>query len=520
MSLRPREASLIRDGEEVRVPIEDVEPGDLVSVRPGERIPVDGTVVSGGSTVDESMITGESLPQDKTVGDNVTGATMNRQGQLTIRATSLGSDSALSRIIQMVERAQASKAPIQQLADQISNVFVPIVVAIALLAFLTWWWVGVGFTPAILRMISVLIISCPCAMGLATPLAVMVGMGRGAERGILFKSSASLQRMRDVTAVVLDKTGTVTRAELTVTDVVAAKQCNETELLKLAASTEQSSEHPVAEAIVAAARAQSIPLATADEFHAIAGRGVRATVDGQRIMLGNLGLMRNEGVRLNGLAAKADALEAEAKTTMWLAVDGEARGVIAVADTLKESSPAAVARLHDLGLRVLLITGDNEATARAIGEAVGIDDVYAEVLPQDKAEQVSQLQRQGEVVAMVGDGINDAPALAQADVGVAIGTGTDVAMETAGVTLMRGDLNSVADAIRLSRATMRNIKQNLFWAFGYNVACIPIAAGVLAPLPFVPAALRELHPIMAAFAMVASDLIIVVNALRLKRLKF
>jgi Cu+-exporting ATPase len=348
----------------------------------------------------------------------------------------------------------------------------------------------------------------------------MVGMGRGAERGILFKSSESLQRMQDITAIVLDKTGTITKAELAVTNIVTGPNFSEADVLRLAASTEQFSEHPVAQAIVTAARARQISLASAEAFEAIAGQGVRATVEGQRITLGNLLLMQREGVRLHGLKTSGQALQGEAKTTMWLAVNGEAVGVIAVADTIKQGSLGAVHALRERGLRVYMVTGDNEATAQAIARAVGIENVYAEVLPEHKAEKVRELQRGGDVVAMVGDGINDAPALAQADVGIAIGTGTDVAMETADVTLMRGDLNSVVYAITLSRATLRNIKQNLFWAFGYNVGFIPIAAGILAPFAFVPAGLRQLHPIMAAFAMVASDLVIVANALRLKRFRF
>ena len=521
MGLRPTTATVVRDGEELEISIDDVGVGDHVLVRPGEKIAVDGVVVAGNSSVDESMITGESIPVDKTVGDSVIGATINHQGLLTIDATSVGRDSALAQIIRLVEKAQSSQAPIQQLADQISNVFVPIVVGIALLTFFVWWSAGAGVTSALLRLIAVLIISCPCAMGLATPLAVMVGMGRGAENGILFKSSEALQRLRDVNAVVLDKTGTVTRGQLSVTDVITAEGNGprRDDVLRLAASAERGSEHPIAAAIVTAAESQGLPLSAPEGFEAIAGHGIRSQVESQRVLLGNQRFMRAEGVRLNGLASRAASLEADAKTTMWLAVDGEAQGVIAVADTVKDSSAAAILALRKLGLKVLLITGDNERTARAIAEKVGVDIVHAEVLPEHKAQKIQQLQADDLTVAMVGDGINDAPALAQADVGIAIGTGTDVAMEAADVTLIRGELTSVVDAIKLSRATMRNIKQNLFWAFGYNVALIPIAAGILAPFAFVPAFLRQLHPIMAALAMIASDLVIVANALRLRRFR-
>jgi Cu+-exporting ATPase len=475
------------------------------------------------------MITGESLPVDKQPGDQVIGATINKQGLITIRATSVGRDSALARIVQLVEQAQSSKAPIQLLADKISAIFVPAVVAIAILTFGVWWISGSGITSAVLRMVAVLIISCPCAMGLATPLAVMVGMGRGAEHGILFKSSQSLQRMQDVTHVVLDKTGTVTRGELAVTDVISFASTTEPDRLRdldsdsvlhFAASAERGSEHPIADAIVEAAELRQIPLSKPDQFTAIAGHGISAMVDGQQVLLGSRKLMNRESVQLNGLATQIEELQAQAKTTMWLAVDGQARGAIAVADTVKPDSKSAVRQLRERGLKVTLLSGDNPATAAAIAAEVGVDHVFADVLPEHKAEKIRQLQAAGDVVAMVGDGINDAPALAVADVGIAIGTGTDVAMETAEVTLMRGELTGVPDAMKLSAATMRNIKQNLFWAFAYNVALIPVAAGILAAVSTAPLWLRELHPITAAFAMVASDLVIVVNALRLKRVRF
>ncbi len=541
MDLGAKTARVLRDGVERDIAIEEVVAGDHIIVKPGEKIPVDGLVLSGRSAVDESMLTGESLPVDKQLGDGVIGATLNKQGLLTIEATKVGRDSALSQIIKLVERAQASKAPIQQLADRISNVFVPVVIVIALLAFGVWLASGAGINHAILRLAAVLLISCPCAMGLATPLAVMVGMGRGAENGILFKSSDALQQAGGLNAVVLDKTGTITKGELALTDLVVSEQAatasiamplmmagggpsavaelsDEDRLLGLAASAEKGSEHPIAAAIIDAAEARGLTLSTPLDYESIAGHGIRATVDGHAILFGNSRLMRRENVALNNLEADVTRLQNEAKTAMWLAVDGTAQAVFAVADTVKASSREAIAQLKAAGLTVAMLTGDNEATARAIGAEVGIDRVYAEVLPGEKAAKVAELQAEGFSVAMVGDGINDAPALAQADVGLAIGTGTDVAIESADVTLMRGDLRGVSTAIGLSNATLRNIKQNLFWAFFYNVLLIPVAAGVLAPFSFVPQWLRELHPIMAALAMVFSDLFIITNALRLRRI--
>lgn len=545
MELAPANASVIRDGREVDLPVDQVVVGDQITVRPGEKFPVDGVVVAGTSSVDESMVTGESLPVDKQPGEFVTGATINQQGVLTIEARSLGNDSVLSQIVRMVEKAQASKAPVEQLADKVSNVFVPVVVVIALLAFGVWWLSGAGFTAALLRLIAVLIISCPCAMGLATPLAVMVGMGRGAERGILFKSSSALQRVGKVTHVVLDKTGTITKGELAVTDVeivgdsatradVTSMAVDRSVILRLAASAEQGSEHPVARAIINAATKERIELSTAHQFRSFSGQGVSATVDDRQILLGNLHLMQQESIELSGATERVKALQDGtlkdgAKTVLLLAImdneptserKGQAIGLIAVADTIKSESAAAVKSLQQRGLQVSLMTGDNLSTGNEIARQAGIENVLAELLPGQKAEKVAQLQASGQVVAMVGDGINDAPALAAADVGIAIGTGTDIAMETADVTLMRGDLNGVPDALKLSQATLRNIKQNLFWAFGYNVLLIPVAAGALAVFPNVPFYLRELHPIAAAFAMIASDLVIVVNALRLKRFRF
>jgi Cu+-exporting ATPase len=461
------------------------------------------------------MITGESLPVDKQPGDEVIGATINKQGLIRFRATKVGRETALAQIIRLVEQAQGSKAPIQRLADQVSAVFVPAVITVALITFAVWI-VGTGeFTPSLVRMIAVLVIACPCAMGLATPTAIMVGMGKGAENGILFKNSESLERARGLTAVVLDKTGTLTRGEPSVTDVVSAG-LDETVLLALAASAERGSEHPLGEAIVRAANERAIPLKEPMHFEALAGRGVRAEVDGRAVLLGNLALMNEQNVHLNGLDAEARRLQSEAKTAMWLAVDGQASGVIAVADTIKDGSVEAVRRLRDLGITVVMMTGDNQGTADAIAREAGIDRVFAEVKPSDKAAYIQQLQNEGYAVGMVGDGINDAPALAQADVGIAIGTGTDVAMEAADVTLISGDLRGVPRAISLSKKTVRGIKQNLFWAFAYNVILIPVAAGALAPFAWAPTMLRHLHPILAAMAMALSDVFVIGNSLRLR----
>jgi Cu+-exporting ATPase len=521
MGLRAKTARVVREGSEQDIPIEEVVVGDTIIVRPGEKIPVDGQVIEGRSAVDESMITGESLPVDKNVGDDVIGATINKQGLLSIEAVHVGKESALAQIIKMVERAQGSRAPIQRVVDQVAAYFVPFVIATAILTFIIWMAATGDFTTALIRLIAVLVIACPCAMGLATPTSIMVGVGKGAEYGILFKNSASLEQAHKITAVVLDKTGTITKGELAVTDLVTSSQApvSEAELLRLAASAERGSEHPLGEAIVRQAETQGLALSTPAAFEAIAGHGIAANVDGHDILLGNLRLMRREEVALNGLEPKAEQLQNQAKTTMWLSLDGQASAVFGVADTIKDGSKEAIEEMHKLGLTVIMMTGDNAATAKAIGNEVGVDQVLAEVLPGDKATQVAKLQEEDYVVAMVGDGINDAPALAQADVGIAIGTGTDVAMETADVTLMSGDLRSVSKAIKLSKATMRNIKQNLGWAFGYNLALIPIAAGVLSPFEWAPDFLRQLNPILAAGAMAFSSISVVGNALRLKKIK-
>ncbi len=525
IGLRPKTARVVRHGQEIDIPIAQVVRGDVVLVRPGEKIPVDGLVVDGRSAVDESMLTGESLPVEKETGSAVIGATLNKQGLLKIEATKVGKESALAQIIKLVEQAQGSKAPIQRIVDQVAAYFVPFVIGTALLTLIVWLFIDGDFTHALLRLTAVLVIACPCAMGLATPTSIMVGVGKGAEQGILFKNSAALEKGQQITAVVLDKTGTITKGKPAVTDFILADNPQsaipnpQSAFLRLAASAERGSEHPLGEAIVRYADEQEVALAEPTAFEAIAGHGLRAEVDGQTVLLGNERLMNREAIPLNGLQETAAHLQSEGKTVMWLAVNGRATALIGVADTIKEGSREAIATMQARGLTVVMMTGDNEATAQAIGQQVGIGRLFAEVLPAEKASYVKQLQAEGHVVAMVGDGINDAPALAQADVGMAIGTGTDVAMETADITLMRGDLASVPQAIALSRATMRNIRQNLGWAFGYNIALIPIAAGVLASFTFLPIWFRELHPILAAGAMAFSSISVVSNALRLRSVR-
>ncbi len=523
MGLRPKTARVVRDGAELDVPVEQVRVGDLVVVRPGERVPVDGVIVEGRSAVDESMLTGEPLPVDKKQGDEVIGATINKQGRLKFEATRVGAETALAQIIRLVQQAQGSKAPIQRLADRVAGVFVPAVITIALLTFVVWWIAGGEFVPAMIRLVAVLVIACPCALGLATPTAIMVGTGKGAENGILFKNSAALETAHRLEVVILDKTGTLTRGEPTVTAVAAAHPASlaRDDLLRLSASAERASEHPLGQAIVAHAEGEGIALVEPDEFEAVAGRGIRAHVDGHALLVGKPDWIASEGIALDAVSAEVARWQAEAKTVVVAAVDGEVGGIIGIADTLKEGSAEAVARLHELGLEVVMLTGDNQRTAESVAAQVGIDRAIAEVLPADKATQVTRLQDEGRMVGMVGDGINDAPALAQADVGIALGTGTDVAMETADVTLMRGDLRSVPQALALSRATMRTIKQNLFWAFFYNVVLIPVAAGALAPLPWpwIPDMLRQLHPVLAAFAMAFSSITVVTNSLRLRGVK-
>ncbi|MEA4968970.1 MAG: heavy metal translocating P-type ATPase [Candidatus Pelethousia sp.] len=515
MGLAPKTAIIFHDGAEKEIPIDEVEIGDILVVKPGAKIPVDGAVLSGHTAIDESMLTGESMPVDKKAGDAVYAASINTNGTIQFRAEKIGSDTALAQIIKLVEDAQGSKAPIAQMADIVSGYFVPIVVAIALIAGLAWL-IGTGgdvkFSLTIF--ISVLVIACPCALGLATPTAIMVGTGKGAENGILIKGGEALETAHKVDTIVFDKTGTITEGKPTVTDVLPAGGFSTEELMRLIASAEKASEHPLGQAIVQGAQEKGLELMQVADFEALTGRGIRAKINGQTILAGNRKLMEEQGVALGAFEAEADRLAGEGKTPMYVAADDALGGIVAVADVVKPSSRRAIERLHKMGVQVAMITGDNQKTAAAIAKQVGIDRVLAEVLPQDKAGEVKKLQAEGRKVAMVGDGINDAPALAQADVGIAIGSGTDVAMESADIVLMRSDLMDVSAAIELSKRTIRNIKQNLFWAFGYNSIGIPIAAGLLhlfgGPL---------LNPIFAAAAMSLSSVSVVTNALRLKGFK-
>jgi P-type Cu+ transporter len=531
IGLNPKTAMVIRDGEESGISVEEVLVGDLILVRPGERVPVDGIIREGYSSIDESMITGESIPVEKKAGDEVIGASINRTGSFKFEATRVGKDTTLAQIIRLVEEAQGSKAPIQRLADVIASYFVPIVIGIAIITFIVWYFAGPppALTYAILNFVAVLIIACPCAMGLATPTAIIVGTGKGAEHGILIRNAETLEKSQEVQAVLLDKTGTLTQGKPEVTDIVALPPATEEQILQLAASAEHSSEHPLGEAIVKAALERKLDISSPSDFNAIPGHGVEASVAGKKLLLGNLKLMSERSLPLNGLEKEPERLQAEGKTVMLLGIDKHIAGIIALADTLKADARAVVATLHSMGIEVIMLTGDNQRTAEAIAREAGIDRVLAEVLPENKAQEVRKLQEEGKVVAMVGDGINDAPALAQANIGIAIGTGTDVAMETGDITLISGNLDGIVTAISLSKRTMRTIKQNLFWAFAYNTALIPVAAGVLylvfsnsgvpSGLHFVLGDYGFLNPILAAVAMAASSITVVSNSLRLKRFR-
>ncbi|MED4445689.1 heavy metal translocating P-type ATPase [Bacillus thuringiensis] len=509
MGLQAKTATVVRDGTEIKILIEEVVAGDIVYVKPGEKIPVDGEIVEGKSAIDESMLTGESIPVDKSIGDVVIGSTINKNGFLKVKATKVGRDTALAQIIKVVEEAQGSKAPIQRVADQISGIFVPVVVVIAIITFAVWMiFVTPGdFGGALEKMIAVLVIACPCALGLATPTSIMAGSGRSAEYGILFKGGEHLEATHRLDTVILDKTGTVTNGKPVLTDIIVADGFHEEEILRLVGAAEKNSEHPLAEAIVEGIKEKKIDIPSSETFEAIPGFGIESVVEGKQLLIGTRRLMKKFNIDIEEVSKSMEELEREGKTAMLIAIDKEYAGIVAVADTVKDTSKAAIARLKKMGLDVVMITGDNTQTAQAIAKQVGIDHVIAEVLPEGKAEEVKKLQANGKKVAMVGDGINDAPALATANIGMAIGTGTDVAMEAADITLIRGDLNSIADAIFMSKMTIRNIKQNLFWALAYNALGIPIAA------------LGFLAPWVAGAAMAFSSVSVVLNALRLQRVK-
>lgn len=514
MGLAPKTANVIKNEREIRIPIDEVKVSDVLVVRPGEKIPVDGEVIEGMTSVDESMLTGESIPVEKTPGSKIIGASINKNGSVKYRATRVGKDTALSQIIKLVEEAQGSKAPIAKLADVIAGYFVPVVLALGILASIGWYISGQSAVFAITIFISVLVIACPCALGLATPTAIMVGTGKGAEYGVLIKSGEALEVAHKIQTVVFDKTGTITEGKPKVTDIIPLGTAKEDYLLQIAASAESASEHPLGEAIVKEAKNRNIPLEDAKSFAAIPGCGIEVSIDDNEVLLGNIKLISSRKISQKNIETEWQQLSSEGKTPMYIAINGKLMGIIAVADVVKENSRKAVKKLHSLGIEVVMITGDNKNTAQAISRQVGIDRVFAEVLPKDKASEVKKLQGENKKVAMVGDGINDAPALAQADVGIAIGSGTDVAMESADIVLMKSDLMDVVTAIDLSKKTIKNIKENLFWAFGYNSLGIPVAMGVLfifgGPL---------LNPMIAALAMSFSSVSVLLNALRLKRFK-
>lgn len=521
IGLRPKTATIIQDSVEKEVPLASVNTGYTVIVRPGERIPVDGEVINGESSVDESMLTGEPLPVDKHPGDKVVGGTINLEGLLKFNATRVGKDTVLAQIIRLVQEAQGSKAPIQALADRVAAIFVPSIIIIALVVFLLWFFAKGEFVPAMIRMVAVLVIACPCALGLATPTAIMAGTGKGAERGVLFKNSKALETATKLDTIVMDKTGTITVGKPAITEVIPFNQNSEDKeyLLKIGASAEKGSEHPLGKAIVKEAESRGIDLFEPEDFKALRGLGVNAKVDGHLVMLGKPNWFYEQKIDIEKAKEKIKTLQSQGQTVMVVVMDHKLCGLIAVSDTVKPESKAAISQLHDQNLKVVMLTGDNIETAQTIASQVGIDEILAEVLPEEKSLKIKAIQENGKKVGMVGDGINDAPALAQADVGLAIGTGTDIAIETADVILSSGSLTGVSRAIRLSRATMNTIKQNLFWAFGYNIILIPVAAGILYPFEFLPNFLRQLHPIMAALAMAFSSVSVVTNSLRLYKTK-
>jgi Cu+-exporting ATPase len=520
MKLRPKTAFIEVDGQEKEIPVSQVRVGDRIIVRPGEAFPVDGAVLDGESSVDESMLTGEPIPVDKQAGDSVTAGTINGEGRLRFEARKVGKDTALARIIRLVQEAQ-EQGPVQALADRVAAVFVPAVIGIALLTFILWWLIGGEFVPAMIRLVAVLVIACPCALGLATPTAIMAGTGKGAERGVLFKNSEALELASKLDTIVLDKTGTITVGKPAVVDVIRTDGTftNENEFLRMAASAERGSEHPLGRAIVAEAIQRGLSLSEPKSFKASRGLGMSASVDGHRVLAGKPGWFLEMGFDLGSLEKKISSLQNQGKTVVVIAAEDKIAGLIAVSDRVKPESKDAIESLHRQNIKVVMLTGDNSRTAQAIASEVSIDEVVAEVRPEDKSARIREFQEQGKRVGMVGDGINDAPALAQADVGMAIGTGTDVAIETGDVILASGSLRGVPRAIELSRATMRTIRQNLFSAFFYNVVLIPVAAGVLFPFEFLPSYLRQLHPILAAFAMAMSSITVVSNSLRLYRAK-